>query len=86
MQESLRRSLAILFNLYGNVRGIDGDLPSYRTHAAEALRIAERLGDEGSRQVFAVRLARVVVGPQRAPRPRPLPHAFRYTINSLIPR
>jgi class 3 adenylate cyclase/tetratricopeptide (TPR) repeat protein len=39
------RSLAILFNQYGNAKGAAGDLRAYREHASEALRLAERTGD-----------------------------------------
>jgi tetratricopeptide (TPR) repeat protein len=39
------RSLAILFNLYGNAKGAPGDLRAYHEHASEALRLAERTGD-----------------------------------------
>lgn len=52
-----RRSLAVLFNLYGNVLGTAGDLASYRRHAAEALRIGEQLGDEGIQRALAADLA-----------------------------
>jgi class 3 adenylate cyclase/tetratricopeptide (TPR) repeat protein len=39
------RSVAILFNLYGNAKGSAGDLRAYHEHASEALRVAERTGD-----------------------------------------
>jgi tetratricopeptide (TPR) repeat protein len=39
------RSVAILFNLYGNAKGSAGDLRAYHEHASEALRVAERSGD-----------------------------------------
>jgi len=39
------RSVAILFNLYGNAKGTAGDLRAYHEHASEALRVAGRTGD-----------------------------------------
>ena len=39
------RLLAMLFDLYGNVKGTAGDLRAYREHASEALRLAERTDD-----------------------------------------
>ncbi|MEE9280321.1 MAG: AAA family ATPase [Myxococcota bacterium] len=51
------RSLAILFNLYGNAVGTAGDLSSYRAHATEALRIAEQLGDDDLRLGLAADLS-----------------------------
>jgi class 3 adenylate cyclase/tetratricopeptide (TPR) repeat protein len=39
------RSVAILFNLYGNAKGSAGDLRAYHEHASEALRVAVRSGD-----------------------------------------
>lgn len=39
------RSVAILFNVYGNAKGSAGDLRAYHEHATEALRVAARSGD-----------------------------------------
>jgi adenylate cyclase len=39
------RSVAILFNVYGNAKGSAGDLRAYHEHASEALRVAGRTGD-----------------------------------------
>ncbi len=39
------RSVAILFNVYGNARGSAGDLRAYHEYASEALRVVERTGD-----------------------------------------
>jgi adenylate cyclase len=39
------RSVAILFNVYGNAKGSAGDLRAYHAHASEALRVAGRTGD-----------------------------------------
>ena len=39
------RSVAILFNLYGNAKGSAGDLRAYHEHASEALRVAGRTAD-----------------------------------------
>ena len=39
------RSMAILFNVYGNARGSAGDLRAYHAHASEALRVAAQTGD-----------------------------------------
>ena len=52
-----RRSLAILHNLYGNVLGTGGDLTTYRKHAEEASRIAEEIGDPGTRRALDADLA-----------------------------
>ena len=51
------RALAELFNNFGNVVGAAGDLSSYRTHAADALRIAEQLGDDELRLGLAADLS-----------------------------
>src|SRR5262249_11261343 len=47
------QSLAILFNLYGNAKGVPGDLRAYHEHASEALRLAERTGDPLIQAVIA---------------------------------
>jgi adenylate cyclase len=39
------RSVAILFNVYGNAKGSAGDLRAYHERASEALRVAGRTGD-----------------------------------------
>jgi adenylate cyclase len=39
------RSVAILFNVFGNAKGSAGDLRAYHAHASEALRVAGRTGD-----------------------------------------
>ena len=39
------RSVAILFNVYGNAKGSAGDLRAYHEHSMEALRVAESAGD-----------------------------------------
>jgi len=39
------RSVAILFNVYGNAKGSAGDLRAYHEHASEALRVAARTDD-----------------------------------------
>ena len=49
-------SQAILLNLYGNVRGVAGDLAAYLDYARRALRVAEK-GDPGVRSVLALDLA-----------------------------
>ena len=52
-QSGDQRSVAILFNVYGNARGSAGDLRAYHEHASQALRVAAATGDH----VLAAELA-----------------------------
>jgi tetratricopeptide (TPR) repeat protein len=45
--------LAILFNLYGNAKGVVGDLRAYHEHASEALRLADQTDDPVLQAVLA---------------------------------
>jgi class 3 adenylate cyclase/tetratricopeptide (TPR) repeat protein len=51
------RSMAVLVNLYGNIRGMAGEPAAYLEHAAEAVQLAEKVADPGVLLVLSLDLA-----------------------------